>query len=298
MTRIVLARQARGVLVEKVQQGVGLTGRDVDGDYGGQTEDAVKDFQSRSALPVSGITDIDTWSLATGLPMPELFQRALGITAVFEGHGFDLAQGNFDGAGITWGIIGFTLRHGEIPKIVLEMEATRPDLVRLAFAENRDQLLEVMRAPIASQIAFADAVSIGSKKVKLAEPWLSSFGLFGRLAEVQAVQMDRARNQYFKPALATARRLGLKTELGVALAFDIQVQNGGVKKAIADDLLSREFPDEGSLRVALANAVADASAAKFQEDVRSRKLTLATGSGTVHAAAFTARSWGLDELPA
>ena len=298
MTRIVLARQARGVLVEKVQQGVGLTGRDIDGDYGGQTEDAVKNFQSRNALPVSGITDVDTWSLVTGLPTPELFQRALGITAVFEGHGFDLAQGNFDGAGITWGIIGFTLRHGEIPKIVLEMEATRPDLVRLAFAENTDQLLEVMRAPIANQIMFADAVSIGPKKVRLAEPWLSRFGLFGRLAEVQAVQMERARNQYFKPALATARRLGLKTELGVALAFDIQVQNGGVKKAIADDLLSREFPDEGSLRVALANAVADASAAKFQEDVRSRKLTLATGSGTVHGAAFTVQNWGLDELPA
>jgi hypothetical protein len=42
-------------------------------------------------------------------------------------HNYGLIVGKFDGAGLTWGIIGFTLKHGELSEIVLE-----------AFAKNSD----------------------------------------------------------------------------------------------------------------------------------------------------------------
>jgi peptidoglycan hydrolase-like protein with peptidoglycan-binding domain len=294
MNRTLLAPKSRGELVKKVQRGLAFDQRDIDGVYGNQTRDGVTEFQRNSGLGQTGIVDTTTWINVTGLPVPELFERALGVTADFEGHGYTLAQGNFDGAGITWGIIGFTLQHGEIPAIVLEINSSRPELVRLAFGDLTARLIQVMRASLEKQMEFADSVSIGPK---LAEPWRSAFALFGDLEEVKQVQLRRAREQYFVPAIDTARRLGLTTELGLALAFDIHVQNGGVKKAIEKDILSQPFSTERKKRVALANAVADASKPKYKEDVRDRKLTLATGSGKVHGAAFTVRDWGLDELP-
>jgi hypothetical protein len=297
MNRVLFARGARGELIKKIQRGLAFDQSDVDGIYGSQTEGGVKEFQVKHALEPTGAIDSDSWGGITHLPLPELFERALGITADFEGHGFEIAIGNFDGAGITWGIIGFTLLHGEISTIVLDVHEVRPDLLEFAFGDLTPDLLQIMNAPVAQQIEFADLISIGPKKIKLSEPWLSSFATFGRLAEVQEVQLRRAREKYFEPAHKAARRLGLGTELGLALCFDIQVQNGGIKKAIETELRQQKFSTEKDLRVALANAVADSSRPKFREDVRSRKMTLAIGTGKVHGARFHIPSWGLDELP-
>jgi hypothetical protein len=49
--------------------------------------------------------------------------------------------------------------------------------------------------------------------------------------------------------------------------------------------------------VALAHAVADGSLPAFAEDVRARKLTLATGSGWVHGARYAIADWGLQDGP-
>jgi len=296
MSRSLFAKGARGALVKKIQKGLGFTGHDVDGDFGGQTRDALKVFQSGHGLGASGEVDTDTWGAVTHLPIPAVEERALALTADFEGHGFELAQGNFDGAGITWGIIGFTLQGGELGKIVHEVQATRPDLVRLAFGDLTPRLLEVMDLPFSKQLAFADSVSILPGKARLAEPWRSCFGVFGSLPEVQEVQLRRAHAVYFLPAVATARKLNLKTELGVAMAFDIHVQNGGVKAATMTSLLGTTFGSERDLRVALANAVADSARPKYKEDVRARKIAIAEGGGEVHGARFVLKNWGLDEV--
>ena len=107
---------------------------------------------------------------------------------------------------------------------------------------------------------------------------------------------------YFQPALQTARNFNLKTELGQALAFDIHVQNGGIKPEartqIQQQVAQHPVGNEQDLRVIIANAVADKASATFREDVRARKLTLATGTGTVHKATFVLRNWGLADLPA
>ena len=83
--------------------------------------------------------------------------------------------------------------YGEIAKIVLAVQQRRPDLVELAFEGHAPRLLEILQAPLAVQLAFADSVSIGPKKVRLAEPWLGAFDLFGRLPDVRAEQLRRAR---------------------------------------------------------------------------------------------------------
>jgi len=296
MSRLLLSRGARGALVKKIQKGLGFLGDSVDGGYGPQTTKAVGAFQKKLSMPETGDVDTDTWGAVTQLPVPSIAERALALTADFEGHGFELAQGNFDGAGITWGIIGFTLMGGELGKIVQEVQAARPDLVKLAFGDLTPQLLELIDQTFAQQLAFADSVSILPSKARLAEPWRSCFGVFGSMPEVQDVQLRHVRTDYFQPALVTANKLNLKTELGVALAFDIHVQNGGVKAPIVTSLQGATFASERDLRVALANAVADSSNPVFKEDVRSRKMAVATGNGVVHGASFALKSWGLDEI--
>lgn len=304
MAKVLLAKGVRGELVRKVQRrltDLGFDTKGADGDYGGNTQKAVTAFQQTKGLERTGEVDETTWQQLMGIPIPTVRDRSLQLTAAFEGHGFGLAQGNFDGAGITWGIIGFTLQHGEVSKIILTINHQTPDLVKQAFGAKTDELIQMMQAPKAKQLAWADSISLGANKVRLAEPWRSAFQKFGELEEVQALQIQLADGDYFQPALQTAKEHGLKTELGIALAFDIHVQNGGIKPSareeIKKDLAEHPVTSEQELRVIIANAVADKARPEFRDDVRARKLTIATGSGKVHGALFVLRNWGLDESP-
>jgi hypothetical protein len=56
--------------------------------------------------------------------------------------------------------------------------------------------------------------------------------------------------------------------------------------------------DERALRVIIANAVADNAKSDFREDVRKRKLAIATGQGMVHGANYVLENWGLIDLQA
>jgi Glycosyl hydrolase family 46/Putative peptidoglycan binding domain len=302
MSRVFFAKGVRGEIVRRMQRQLGLGAADVDGVFGEATFAAVKKFQLGQKLGATGEVDGVTWQALMKAPVPVVRDRSLGLTGTFEGHDFTLAQGNFDGAGITWGIIGFNLKSGSLKRVLLAVQASRPELLRQEFGAKTDQLLELLGKTSAQQIAFADSISLGSSKVRLAEPWRSAFSAFGSLPEVQAAQLALADSAYFQPALKTASDLDLKTELGLALAFDVHVQNGGIKAAaraqIQEQLAKHPIGSEQDRRVIIANAVADKSAAAFREDVRSRKLTLATGVGVVHKATFVLRNWGLDDLPA
>ena len=298
MARLLFARGASGEIVRKIQRALMFAPKDVDGVYGKDTEKALTRFQTANSLDATGTMDVSTWTKLMLTPVPPVRERSLQLTGAFEGHGFTLAQGNFDGAGITWGIIGFTLIGGELGKFFKEINQENPALIAQAFQGSAKQLMDVFRAPKATQLAFADSVSLGASKGKLAEPWRSAFQRFGEMAEVQAHQLELADRDYFQPALQTAREFGLQTELGISLCFDVHVQNGSInakaRAAIKQELQDHPIANEQELRVIIANSVAD-NARAFQEDVRSRKLTIATGTGSVHGQTFVLRNWGLDE---
>jgi peptidoglycan hydrolase-like protein with peptidoglycan-binding domain len=221
MARLLFARGATGEIVKKIQRALQFKPADVDGIYGKDTEKALVRFQTANSLEATGTMDVATWAKLMVTPVPPVRERSLQLTGAFEGHGFTLAQGNFDGAGITWGIIGFTLIGGELGKFFKEINQKNPELIAQAFQGSAKQLLDVFRAPKAEQLAFANSVSLGASKVKLAEPWRSAFQRFGEMPEVQAQQLELADRDYFQPALQTASQMGLKTELGISLCFDV-----------------------------------------------------------------------------
>jgi hypothetical protein len=302
MSRPLFSKGARGEIIKDIQSALKLAEPQIDGKYGKITADAVTAFQRANHLTQTGEVDSDTWGALMRAPIPGIDERALQLTAAFEGHGFALAQGNFDGAGITWGIIGFTLKGGELGKMIDQIESAHPGMVLAAFGDLTGRLFSVLHSSSAAeQIAFADSISLGKQKAELAEPWLSAFRRFGEQPEVQKQQLSTAHEDYFQPALATARRFGLKMELGIALAFDIHVQNGGIsdpaERQIRNAISGHPSGSERDLRTVIANAVADHSNPDYRQDVRERKLTIATGEGQVHQEPFVLRSWGLAELP-
>jgi hypothetical protein len=301
MARLYFARGARGEIIRRIQEKLTAVGFDTqghDGVYGGDTVSAVTAFQRAHGLPDTGAVDEDTWTTLMNTPIPPVLDRCLGLTATFEGHGFTLAQGNFDGAGVTWGIIGFTLKHGELTKIVKMAFAEDPGLVRSCFGDKTDELLAILDQPWEKQLAWADSISVPPSKAPLMEPWKSGFRKFGETELAQRLQLERVRDAYYTPALATAKKFGLKTEVGTALCFDIHVQNGGVKSAAENLVRSQMTPEmpEHDVRVLIANAVADNALPQWREDVRNRKVTIAKGAGTVHGLMAELKNWGLDEF--
>jgi hypothetical protein len=302
MSRTILGPGAHGGLVGELQRALLAARFDphgLDGVYGANTAAVVRAFQQARGLAPTGLVDDDVWPLLLQKPVPRTDLRSLELTAAFEGHNYTLAVGNFDGAWLTWGIIGFTLRHGEVRKILLEVDSRHPELLKEAFGPKTFRILDLMHSSPTEQQRWADSVTIHGL---LAEPWRTGFATLGGFPEVVAIQRRLAHDDYFLPALATARRYGLRSELGLALCFDIHVQNGGIRpaahaairRAVSGNPVSPELP----LRQAIANAVADTARAAWREDVRRRKLTIANGRGTVHQHEYVLENWGLSEAAA
>jgi peptidoglycan hydrolase-like protein with peptidoglycan-binding domain len=303
MSRVYLARDARGMLVTEAQlnlQRDGYYTGNIDAIYGGGTEKAVARFQEDRRLPMTGAFDGITWKQVMRRDPPSVFQRCLQVTAAFEGHGFGLIAGAWDGGWLTWGIIGFTLSSGSLGRVVLTTYDRNPEVVRQAFGNRTDELISMMQASPRRQKAWAESISVPPSNYRVVEPWRSAFMVFGKSPVVQAIQLQRAEQDYFVPAMKLVTRLELEEELGAGLCFDIQVQNGGINRkaaqAIQDFRDNNPDEDELTFRTIIADAVADQSNPKFKEDVRARKRTLATGAGTVHGEAYVMKQWGLDAL--
>jgi peptidoglycan hydrolase-like protein with peptidoglycan-binding domain len=296
-------RLVRGELVRKIQLVLKEKGSDpgrIDGIFGGDTEEALKDWQGRIGRPRSGALSFDEWTKLTEQPAPTIRDRCLQLTADFEQHGFGKVVGNFDGAWLTWGIIGFTLKHGEIQRIVNEVRVRHPQLLRLAFGRLESELMAAMNGGSVEQEAFANRISLGRNRYKVLPEWATAFETFGGFDEVQAIQMERV-DKYWDIAVRDTKRFDLKTELGFALCFDIAVQNGGIDHGTEENSIRRRLAqhpveDETGKRLVIADVVAENSKPKYVEDVRRRKRTIATGSGEVHGADYTLTDWAIENV--
>jgi len=304
MPKLILAKGARGLLVERVQRRLlelGFSPGPVDGVYGDQTANAILAFQRDRQLEPTGEVDDRTWLELFGAAPPSLRDLCIQLAAAFEGAGFSTVSGNFDGAGITWGIIGFTLRHGAVRQIIQEVHQHYPELLEEAFGRRVAELLEIFSLPLARQIQWADSISTGPNKTGLSKPWRDGFTRLGQFEQVQAIQLRVAEERYFRPAVSTARAYQLSTELGLALAFDIHVQNGGINNPAASSIrryvAQQPVRTELERRVIIAHAVADAADPQWRQDVLERKLTVAAGAGKVHGQFYILRNWGLSEDP-
>ena len=161
-------------------------------------------------------------------------------------------------------------------------------MVESIFAQNYEELDSVLAAPKSKQLDWAR--SIQSLKHMVNEPWKGHFKTLGRQPLFQDVQVESAI-RLFNSARALCRDFGLLSARAVALMFDIKVQNGSISDRVKaqievdfaqiDSEMSRDDAEVERLRI-IANRRAAAAKAKWVEDVRARKLTIANGQGMVH----------------
>lgn len=303
MARVYFSKGCKGMIAKRIQtdlQRQGFVAGDpltfADGDFGGKTQMALQALQTARGLPATGAVDDATWQQLTTDPLPSLFERCLQVTAAFEGHGFGLAKGNFDGAGITWGVIGFTLSNGEIQAVLKAAEQQAPGTLARVMGPLAARWQAITAKPLGQQIEWANAMSSGPNKEGLPAEWLHAFARLGDEPGIKRIQMQRAYDRYFVPCAAAAARLNLQSELGVMLAFDVHVQNGGFKPGAVEQAAALPAGTAESVRrEKLAAWVAQSARRKYQADVLSRKRTIALGQGVVHGAPYTLASWGLGE---
>jgi len=157
----------------------------VDGDFGGNTSTAVRNFQASNHLQPTGAVTDQVWQMLTNSGAPSMFERCLQVTASYEGTGYTHVVGNFDGAGITWGIIGFTLlAGGELGVVIKKINIDFPALVAQAFGANAAELLRICdpATSAADKTAFANSVTRNGGGV--IEPWNTSFQTLGGFPQV------------------------------------------------------------------------------------------------------------------
>jgi hypothetical protein len=293
----------RGSLGEEVRdiqaklQAANLYLGPLDGIFGGGTESAVRAFQSREGLPVTGIVEAGTWKRlfpgqadmpAPGVTTKSLEYRCLALTGSFETSVappdcFAGLTGDFDGQGISFGALQWNLGQGSLQPLLEDMATQHQDILKELFGAHYPEFAAVLQSDQDEQMNWAR--SLQDNRSCVIQPWQGIFKSLGRRPEFQEIQTKSARKIY-RTAVSWCSDYGLKTERGLALMYDIRVQNGSISDVVKAQIL-RDFgqlakDDEAGRLVIIANRRAEAAKKAYIEDVRTRKLTIAKGEGKVH----------------
>jgi len=274
-----------GLCVAELQHALGVA---ADGIFGPQTREAVERVERSIGREPSGDADAAVFS-ACGLEWPDEFRRCLTLTSAFEGTGFgDCNPTDIDGAGVTFGVIGFTTEHGEVQALVTEFLRHAPEALEYAprsFRRRLEQLLLRDSDRHVWERVMLDPMRRVRPEVR------ASFAAWGNHPQMRELQVRFARERCWHPAAACAKKLGVDTPAGRGLLFDVWVQNGGWRAAhethFARLMRDRDAPPASKSRLeVIAIAVAAESRAPWRADVLGRKLVFARGWGIVHRRSY------------
>lgn len=161
------------------------------------------------------------------------------ITSWYEDTTGVHVSGNFDGMGMSVGILQWNLGKGTLQPMLEEMIAKYGSEFDALFdfpvsktgKKGSGVLKEKLKEKTSEQVLWADSISILPGKRQLASPWHQAFARLVKSANYKKIQDKHAEN-YFSRAnkiVAWMKTLGIEvTTRAYALAFDIAVQNGGM----------------------------------------------------------------------
>jgi hypothetical protein len=227
---------------------------------------------------------------------------------------YGVTAGDFDGAGMSWGIIQFNWKSTTIQPIFKDLINNYPTVCLNAFNNDQARYNEwvdvVFNKTTTEQIAWgtsktiytqfnADGTPVRSSGRKLQAPWQTYFEQLGVTPESIARQ-DVAVQPYLDNGENWKKKFSLWSRRGFLLLFDIAVQSGGINAYNSDgslrvDVEAQIFSDiqalsptlskndrEIAIMRSIANRKADTVSTEWQQSYRDRKLAIANGSGMVY----------------
>ncbi|WP_233901782.1 hypothetical protein [Paenibacillus polymyxa] len=216
----------------------------------------------------------------------DAIQKAIKITASFEGSGYTNIAGNSDNQGLSLGILQWNIGQGTLQPMLISFVNKYNNQAKKIFGENYASLAKALQGSKRDQMNWARSINDNRNKIK--PDWKAQLIAMCNTKEFQEIQ-NKAMDKYINKAYSIANDFNLKTERGLTLAFDIAVQNGGFKQSqtntIQQKIKSGNLSEQEALKV-IAQAAVDKSKAKYREDVSSRKFTIVNGTGTVHGKSY------------
>lgn len=234
------------------------------------------------------------------IPLADLRRNCLNYTSYYyetsktypEFHG--VTAGNFDGAGISHGVIQFNFISTTLQPIWKDLINNNPIQCYNAFDQNdtfyntwKNNILTMTTSQL---ISWGQSITDPSNSHKTIEPWNTYFRQLGIMKESIDRQMIGV-TPYFNSTEIWKSKFGVWSRRGYALLFDIAVQSGSISTSTQDLIMSdiakidkklsrEEFETQRLL--AIANRRADAVGSTYQASYRDRKTAIAKGSGTVY----------------
>jgi hypothetical protein len=230
-------------------------------------------------------------------------QKAVAITSTLETGrrgGFSGLSGNFDGQGISFGLVNWNLGSGSLQHLLRDFARDFPARFGAVFGPHAKNFEALIRPndtkSLAAQLAFAIRemnVQVGTKW-QVREPWKSYFTRLAADTEFQKIQL-----RYVRDLLARAdyfcHYFGLKSERAFCFMFDavsshgkwwLQKKTKGVerRREILKQKLALlrirtpfgEIPEDAKLN-AIAETLRDVSLDRWKPRVYARKRWFLTG---------------------
>ncbi len=205
---------------------------------------------------------------------PSWQERVLAAVVRHEAGGLNYgAQNrNWDGAGLSYGILQWTQISGNLGKLLLAMyRADQPAFLRI-FGEHSAELLHATAA--------RSLGAVGGTVLWL-EPWTSRFKAAGQHPAFQQVQLQMALNgEHWQGAEKAARILGVHTERSYALFFDTSTQQGPSRAAQLAQQLRDRLTGPGAMQIAypeLLRQYAELAASRYRRSTPPTKTTIRAG---------------------
>ena len=114
----------------------------------------------------------------------------------------------------------------------------------------------------------------------LKSDWKAALENMCRQPNFQQIQRNHTTS-YVNQAKSLFKKYGLTTERSLALCFDISIQNWTAKNVVDTSGMT-----ESQKQLALVQGALNNTSSKYQDDVRSRKMTIVNGTGTVHGITY------------
>lgn len=244
--------------------------------------DIDKDAVSGSYLGETEISPYNPLSPYDNAKLEEAVRIAVAITVKFETgytpdnpEAYSALAGNYDGAGMSFGLIQFNFGQETLQPILNDMIKNASDDMSEIFGNDYDKLKEVLQGSKDSMVAWADSIS-SDGNTTLNPPWKDHFVQLGQHPVCQELQRKYLVDIYLNRAINTiCESYELKTYRGVAMAFDVAVNIWGFgdKATEIKNQFTHDMPEQEKLKI-MARYGAESS--------KPRREAIANGTGIVY----------------